>query len=336
MNQIPIRELMTQEVLCLPADAPLQQVIQDMHDHHRSCMVIVDGCKPVGIITERDMVAVLAELLIMCPTRSLQAADVMATPPVCINEDASLYEALVVTQARRIRHLPVVDQSDELVGILSQGDIAGAHFHAIEQQREIIEQQIQERTQALVDANQELKALSLQDALMGIGNRRAMEVDIQFTHANARRYHRAYCVALLDVDYFKKYNDCYGHLAGDEALQRVAKCAQKAIRSSDRLYRYGGEELLLLLPETRIEDAIVVVERTLQALVDEQIEHRDSPFGVLTMSAGISAAVGLDKAADQQWKQVILDADQKLYRAKSDGRNQLCWQQREQTNNPQA
>jgi len=326
MNQIPIRELMTHEVLCLAPETSLDTVIQKMCENHRSCIVIVEGCLPVGIITERDMVNVLARPEMRLSASSLLASDVMASPPVCINEDASLYEALVITQARRIRHLPVVDQDDELVGLLSQGDIAGAHFHAIEQQREIIEQQIQERTSELVEANEELKALSLQDALMGIGNRRAMEVDIQFTHSNARRYHRPYCVALLDVDFFKKYNDHYGHQAGDEALKKLAKCAQKAIRTSDRLYRYGGEELLLLLPETRVEDAIAVVGRVLTALEAESIEHCESSFGHLTVSAGVSAVVRMEKNDGLQWESVVEEADQKLYQAKSEGRNQLCWQ----------
>lgn len=326
MSQIPIRELMTCDVLSLVPEASLDTALQKMCEYRRSSIVIVEGSRPVGIITERDMVNILAHSDQRAAASSLLVSEIMSSPPVCINQGASLYEALVITQARRIRHLPVVDQEDKLVGMLSQGDIARAHFHAIEQQREIIEQQIQQRTFELVEANEELKALSLQDALMGIGNRRAMEVDIQFTHSNARRYQRPYCVALLDVDFFKKYNDHYGHQAGDEALKKLAKCAQKAIRASDRLYRYGGEELLLLLPETHIEDAVAVVERVLSSLEEEDIEHCESAFGHLTVSAGISAVVRMENNDGLQWQSVIAEADKKLYQAKNNGRNQVCWQ----------
>ncbi|NIB39971.1 diguanylate cyclase [Pseudomaricurvus alkylphenolicus] len=326
MNQLPIRDLMTRDVLCIEPDASLDRVIELMHTKRRSCIVIVDGRSPVGIITERDMVKILSELLVMCPTRKFTVSDYMSAPPVCINQDASLYEALVITQARRIRHLPVLDAQENIIGILTQGDIAGAHFQAVEQQREIIERQISERTQELIEANEELKALSLQDALMGIGNRRAMEVDIQFTHSNASRYNRPYCMALLDVDFFKKYNDHYGHQAGDEALQEVASCTKASIRSSDRLYRYGGEELLLLLPETLIEDGAMVVERVIGNLQQISVTHEHSPFGKLTLSAGLSAvdAKGGDDHISE-WQDAVEAADKRLYRAKEGGRNQLVW-----------
>ncbi len=329
MNQIQACELMTREVLCLSSDTPLPVVIQQMSENRRSCVVITEGRRPLGIVTERDMVRVLAESFAEPSNATLQASAFMSFPPICLNEDATLYEALVITQARSIRHLPVVDDAGELVGLLSQGDIARAHFRAIEQQREIIEQQIEQRTSTLLEANEELKALSLQDALMGIGNRRAMEVDIKYTHSNAHRYQRPYCVALLDVDFFKKYNDHYGHQAGDDALRQLATCSQNSIRLSDRLYRYGGEELLLLLPETTLEEAESVVGRVLAAVEDANVEHCESPFGHLTVSAGICVSALNDKTEDDGWQALIKEADERLYRAKSNGRNQMCWQNSE-------
>lgn len=323
MNHIHVHELMTEEVLCLTPDATLAAVIQCMSEQKRSCIVIVDGRQPVGIITERDVVRVFAESISDDATASMVASDFMTSPPLCLDKNATLYDALVITQARSIRHLPIVGQAEELLGLLSQGDIARAHFRAIEQQREIIEQHIQQRTSHLLEANQKLKALSLQDSLMGIGNRRAMEVDIQYTHTEAQRHQRPYCVALLDVDFFKKYNDHYGHQAGDEVLRQLAKHTQQAIRASDRLYRYGGEELLLLLPETSTEKAVAVVGRVLSSIENADIKHTESPFGHLTISAGVSvAALGGVKS----WQDAIKEADERLYVAKSSGRNQVCWQ----------
>ncbi len=312
-------------------ETSLEVVIKQMSEQGRSCVVIVHGKKPVGIITERDLVKILAQSLSIYPTRSFVAADFMTASPICIQHTAGLFEALVITRSCRIRHLPVIDDKDELVGILSQGDIAGAHFQAIEQQRqiieeqrEIIERQIQSRTSELTKANQELKALSLQDALMGIGNRRAMEVDVQYPHSNAIRKERPYCVALLDVDYFKKYNDHYGHQAGDEALKQLADTTQGSIRSTDRLYRYGGEELLLLLPETELDAAKEVVGRVLSSLEQAAIEHVESPLGHLTISAGISAMTDFTSGNDG-WQQYLQQADERLYAAKSEGRNRVCW-----------
>ncbi|MGH1370774.1 MAG: diguanylate cyclase [Cellvibrionaceae bacterium] len=326
MNQIQVRELMTCEVLSLTPEAPLAVITQQMSEQRRSCVVIVEDDHPVGIVTERDMVGVLARSLPRPSAIKLTAADFMSSPPVCISDGASLYEALVITQARGIRHLPVIDEQGALLGLLSQGDIARAHFRAIEQQREIIEQQIDQRTSTLVAANEQLKALSLQDALTGIGNRRAMEVDINFTHSNANRYQRPYCVALLDVDFFKKYNDHYGHPAEDSALRELVEYSLGAIRLSDRLYRYGGEEFLLLLPETTLEEASTVVARVLSEVEAAAIEHCKSPFGHLTLSAGICMSdLNSNAQSDEKgWQLLIQEADERLYRAKSSGRNQLC------------
>jgi diguanylate cyclase (GGDEF)-like protein len=329
MNHIYIHEMMTPNVDSVDVSASLDDVVNLMCQKTRSCMVVteqVDGRgHPVGIITERDMVRLLAEHLADMDNKEEQTAihsisEYMSSPPICINQSAVLYEALVITQTRNIRHLPVIDDDENLVGILTQGDIARAHFHAIEKQRDIIEHQIKERTRELMEANEELKALSLQDSLLGIGNRRSMEVDVQFTHANASRYGRPYSIALLDVDCFKLYNDHYGHQAGDDALIQVTNAVSEVLRSSDRLYRYGGEELLLLLPETPVLDATHVVERVLENLRAKNVPHCKSPHGRLTLSAGISSDTEGTKTC---WSDVVTEADEWLYSAKESGRDQL-------------
>ena len=101
----------------------------------------------------------------------------------------------------------------------------------------------------LEQANLELLDRSLTDALTGLGNRRRMEEDLARTHARALRIGRGFGLVLFDIDNFKLYNDHYGHLAGDEALRRVAQCLDKMARAGESVYRYGGEEFLLLLPD---------------------------------------------------------------------------------------
>ena len=323
MVHLYIRELMSNNPLCVDCHASLYDVVVLMHEQVHSCILITRGRQLVGVITERDMVKALSEVMITCPTRELCVTDFMASPPVTIDIDASLYEALVITQAHHIRHLPVVDKNGQLVGLLTQADIAQAHFHAIERQRDIIEHEIKIRTRELEEANEELKALTLTDGLLDIGNRRSMEVDIQYTHVNALRHHQHYSLVLLDVDCFKLYNDHYGHQAGDEALKNVVDCIQRALRSSDRLYRYGGEELLVLLPKTSLDTAPGVVEAALQVLRDFKLPHSESAFGVVTLSAGIASVSGDDKRLE--WQQVVEQADKWLYQAKEQGRNQVCW-----------
>src|SRR5260370_39332706 len=106
------------------------------------------------------------------------------------------------------------------------------------------------RTQAELErANVNLLEQSLTDVLTGLGNRRRMDEDVARTHARALRVGRTYAMALFDIDYFKCYNDHYGHVAGDETLRRVAECIELVVRAGECAYRYGGEEFLLLMPD---------------------------------------------------------------------------------------
>ena len=324
MKQLYVRDILDRDVISLSARVTLEQAVRLLSRKKKSCLIVVESKKPIGIVTERDIVRSFSDYLQGRPANDFELSDFMTSPPVCVKESANLYEALVISRSNKIRHLPVVDDDDNLVGILTQNDIARAHFMAVEKQRDIIERQVDERTRDLQEANEELKALSLQDSLLGIGNRRAMEVDAGFTHGNAVRYQRPYSLALLDVDYFKGYNDHYGHTTGDSALVKVAECAKRCIRATDRLYRYGGEEFLLLMPETYQDEALIVVERVLSHIEGEQIEHNESPFGVITVSSGVcDLATILDEKPDASWLDAVELADKSLYQAKAQGRNRL-------------
>ena len=147
-----------------------------------------------------------------------------------------------------------------------------------------------------------------------------MERDLDHMHSTAVRYMRFYSLILFDVDHFKLYNDHYGHQAGDKALKKIAIIIKGAIRSADRIFRYGGEELLLLLPETNQEGAEVLARRLVERVREREIPHEDDERGVLTVSAGIS---NFDPRIDSvpDWRALVARADRALYRAKSAGRN---------------
>ncbi len=318
-----ITAVMNKAVVCVEPETPITAVIDTMRDKRYSCMVVARDNIPVGIITERDMVRILSEVLARKDASGeMSAGQCMSTPPIVVKESASLFEALVIARARGIRHLPVVNDRDELCGLITQSDMMRAHLILIEQQREEIEKLVNERTQELENANEKLRALSLEDGLLGIGNRRAMEVDLEHTHATAQRYKRPYSVALFDIDFFKRYNDHYGHLAGDQALIQASGFIQSRIRGADRLYRYGGEELLLLLPETPGEGALIMAERLVAGLADLHIPHDANPHRCITMSGGVGELRGEFSAA-AGWRDIVLQADEALYQAKQSGRNRV-------------
>lgn len=323
MEAIQIATLMSTELsFAAPSDS-LKSVVTRMANKRHSCMLIVSDGEPFGIITERDIVKLLLRSIEQPDILQHTAAEWMSAPVVTVRQDESVFDVLVVARAEKLRHLPVVDEDDKLVGVITQSDLTNAHFHMIEVQSELLEKAITERTLDLQATNKELQALSMEDGLLGIGNRRAMEVDLQHTHAAAQRYKHNYSVALLDVDYFKKYNDHYGHAAGDAALKTVADTVAATMRESDRVYRYGGEELLILLPDTNVDGAMAFLQRQLEALTDLNVAHCESPYGILTASAGVACAFSGDECM-QSWQEVVEQADKGLYRAKHKSRNTVA------------
>ncbi len=323
MNELKSEQLMTTEVTCVDPETKIAEVVRLMHEHRHSCLVVTERKIPVGIITERDLVRIMAHSLDHPDATTGFASEIMSSPPITLDLSVTVFDALVVARSKRVRHLPVVNPNGEIAGLLTQTDLVRSHFLMIEKIRELVELSVTTKTEELKEANKELKALALEDALLGIGNRRAMEVDLQYTHSAAMRHAWSYSVIILDIDHFKEYNDYYGHLMGDKALKEVTDSLKLSIRKSDRLYRYGGEEFLLLLPETRGDQAEILARRMVKRLADMGISHSKNPFNVVTMSGGIGTnGAGLKRKS--KWEEVVAEADLGLYKAKRNGRNQIA------------
>ena len=321
MHEILVKNLMTKEVQCASPTATLSQIIQAMKENRHSCMVITIQKAPVGIITERDIVHHFCDLIQEGRDHDPEVASIMSRQLVTVRESTDLFQALVIARSNRIRHLPVVNNQNQLVGIITYTDLVAAHFRVIEAQRELLERAVAHRTTELLEVNKKLQELSLEDPLLKIGNRRAMEVDLEHTHAAAQRYQRPYAITLLDVDHFKLYNDYYGHVAGDEVLKQLGLFLKSAVRKTDRIYRYGGEEILILLAETLPDGALALGQRLIDGLAEKRIPHELHPLKVVTMSGGIS---GFDQAApDEPWFDVVQRADCALFGAKTGGRNRI-------------
>ena len=187
-----------------------------------------------------------------------------------------------------------------------------------------LEARVARRTRELEDANARLKALSCTDALLGIANRAHFNERLEQTCAIARRSGRPVGMLLIDVDYFKRYNDRYGHQQGDTCLQAVARAVAGCLRrDADLVARYGGEELVVVLPDTGMAGATALAQRMVQAVQALALPHADSPVGpCVTISAGVCSQVphaGADGASGSA--ALIAHADAALYQAKHQGRN---------------
>jgi diguanylate cyclase (GGDEF)-like protein len=174
----------------------------------------------------------------------------------------------------------------------------------------------------LTAANQRLETLSHQDGLTGIANRRAFDFLLERHFLEAARRREPFSVVLCDVDHFKGYNDCYGHVAGDECLKQVAGAlARSCRRGIDLAARYGGEEFALLLPDTPADGALHVAEVARREVAALAIPHERSPTAPrVTFSGGVATySVERDKAS----RDLTMRADAALYRAKDLGRDRL-------------
>jgi len=170
---------------------------------------------------------------------------------------------------------------------------------------------------------EEIRRLSISDGLTGVANRRYFDEQFKREWQRNRRNNLPIGVIMIDIDFFKNYNDAYGHQAGDECLKQVAKTLQKSLRRpGDLLARYGGEEFVALLPEINIEGTAKIAYSMHQAVMELSIPHRGSKVHKnLTISLGVA---GGQLNEFQTPEDLLAKADQALYEAKNGGRNQIA------------
>lgn len=174
---------------------------------------------------------------------------------------------------------------------------------------------------ALAHANIELSHLAQYDGLTGLPNRRFFDTRLPQVFRHAQRHQRSMAVVMIDVDEFKRYNDLYGHVAGDECLRQVAQALRATVaRPQDFVARYGGEEIVLLLPETGLDGATQVAEASRHAVAALQIAHAASPLAKVTISVGVAS--WLPSAAESPYA-MVESADAALYEAKKAGKNRV-------------
>jgi diguanylate cyclase (GGDEF)-like protein len=170
---------------------------------------------------------------------------------------------------------------------------------------------------AEVQLREELRSRAETDSLTGIANRRRFDQTLNIECARFTRGHAPFSLLMIDLDYFKAVNDRYGHAAGDEVLQNVARILLVTLRSTDLVARYGGEEFAVLLTETRIDGAMVIAER-IRAAVEERALDVEGNEITLTLSIGVTSHRGDESEAAEG---LLKRADEALYRAKAGGRN---------------
>jgi len=180
---------------------------------------------------------------------------------------------------------------------------------------------------AMQKLNQVLERLSLQDGLTELANRRNFDMVLEDEFNRAIRNSNSLALILFDVDHFKRYNDIYGHAAGDECLRKISQAARSCQRrAGDLIARYGGEEFAVILPATDIEGARLIAENIRLAISSLAIPHAGNESGMVTVSAGVDAFIPVREV--NRPINLIEGSDQALYAAKRSGRDRVCRNER--------
>lgn len=189
----------------------------------------------------------------------------------------------------------------------------------VQSTQQALEGKVRARTSELEVLNRTLVEISMTDEMTGVPNRRRFNEVLADELAAIDRRGGALMLAMVDVDWFKLYNDRYGHPAGDACLRRVAQVLTKSVRRDhDLVARYGGEEFAVVARVAGPDDALAIGQVLCAAMAAAEIEHDKSPFGCVTISIGVAVSTPGDCAASED---ILLKADRALYRAKREGRN---------------
>jgi diguanylate cyclase (GGDEF)-like protein len=184
-----------------------------------------------------------------------------------------------------------------------------------------LENRVVDRTRELAAANEKLEILSTTDALTGLANRRRLGQVLEAEWRRSLRAHRPVGLAMVDIDFFKPYNDHYGHVAGDLCLSKVAQALADAVRAGvDMVCRYGGEEFVIVMPEADASQTMVVAERARRAIAELELPHLMGGTGTITVSIGTASTIPTPSTLPEA---LVRRADAALYEAKESGRNQV-------------
>ncbi|MEI7640637.1 MAG: GGDEF domain-containing protein [bacterium] len=298
---VKIKDIMVRDVLTAQKDEALFSLIEKMHQHRIGAIVIVNSTQnPIGIITERDIIKTL--ITYKENIFSKKAADIMVSPLVTLLPDEDIETATMLMSLNRIRRIPVV-KDDKLEGIVTYRDIVHAFrkgYHNLAEKTKILTE----------DADK--------DALTGLYTKKYIFAELAKQLKKSVHTRQAFAVLMLDVDFFKKINDTYGHLAGDEVLKSLAEILTSRSRTVNTIGRYGGDEFTIISPLASHKSSYFFAER-----LREAIEKRDFIYEESILKFTISIGICIWNPKIKTAREMIKLADQALYTAKHNGRNQF-------------
>ncbi|WP_428737726.1 diguanylate cyclase [Sulfurimonas sp.] len=288
-------------------------VLTHMHTSGNDSVIVVEDQTPIGILTTKDVV----QLIKHQSDLTLPIKEYMNSPVDVVYKRTSVREALEFVKKKHYKRLIVVDEHDKLVGIISQKELILLTYNRWSLVMKEHQAELQEINTLLIEQNREYELMASLDSLTGLYNRHKFKQLYNSSLETMLQRLEVLSLIILDIDHFKKVNDTYGHIAGDEVLKTVAQILQDETRRIDMICRWGGEEFVVLLPTVSLEQAGQIAEKLRVKIAQTSIEQ----------VGDISASFGVCEVKERKrLEEVIAKADELLYKAKKSGRNrvELC------------
>ena len=309
MDQVLIEQVMTRSVETVPPDCPIGEVISRMHERRISCVVVAEELEPLGVITERDVVRLL-NLSLQNVQIPEVASEAMSSPPLTVTIGTNISDAMAIVRARGVRHIPIVDPYQQLVGIATQTDLLRGYQNELERRTD----QLAERTRKLLSYRDEVEELSFEDKALDVGNWRAMDVVLAHTHLTSLRHKRNYAIVLVSLDHIDEYRASHDEKDVESLLREVTGCLNTRIRRTDQIFRFGNDAFLALLPEASLHAAVLVATRS-QNMVSNLFSPTDDEMrSQVGVRVGYASFDGTATETAQDWKNVVLRAEYSLLR----------------------
>ncbi|MFN7017658.1 MAG: diguanylate cyclase [Fimbriimonadales bacterium] len=310
-DAIILRDSTKKPIAALKIESPLSETLLVSEVRYTAQRYVIGISVGIAFLASLALVWFLRAYIarFLTAIQRLASGDWDARVPYAARDEFGFLARTFNAMARQLQH-SFEEQARQHEEIQAQNE----ELQALYQQLQAAHQNLARLNQELTEANQLLAQAAVTDGLTGLKNHRAFQESLASLVQMAERHRQPLSLIMLDIDYFKEFNDRFGHPVGDELLKQVAEVLRQSARAYDVAARYGGEEFALLLPNTTLEQAVQVAER-----LRKQISAIQNPHAPVSASLGVASyRLGTAPAA------LLYEADAALYRAKRNGRNQVC------------
>ena len=289
-------------------DIKTSELLQDMAKNDFDNVVIIEDMKPIGILTTKDVMNLIKNK----DDLDLAISNYMSSPVDTIDKNSSIKEALEFLKSKHYKRVVVVDDNGNLSGIITQKELISLTYSKWATLMKEYQEELSEINNMLENQNKEYETLASTDSLTGLYNRYKFAELYLSSYKTMVQRGNDISMIILDIDYFKRVNDSFGHNVGDKVLVQVAHILLKTLRNIDIICRWGGEEFLVLIPTASLDNATILAEKLRANVEDLEIDK----VGSITVSLGVSQVI-----IGEEMKDVVDRADKALYLAKQSGRN---------------